>query len=226
MKYNINLDISLKENPYPGSYIALEGIDGSGKTTQVELLAKYFRSLGKEVVTTREPRKEGLIGDLVQKVLLGKEKLPSVSLQYLFSADRSAHHEELVEPSLKEGKIVISDRCFWSAIVYGILDRTGGKYDTNVSDLLLISQSILSMYHQFIIPDHTFYLRISLETAIKRLSGKKETVEIYEEKSKLEKLITGYDFLEKKFSDNIITLSGEGDTGMVTKRILERIKDK
>ncbi len=56
--------------------------------------------------------------------------------------------------------------------------------------------------------------------------SKKETVEIYEEKSKLEKLITGYDFLEKKFSDNIITLSGEGDTGMVTKRILERIKDK
>jgi dTMP kinase len=86
-------------------------------------------------VTTREPRKEGLIGDLVQKVLLGTEKLPSVSLQYLFSADRSAHHEELVLPSLQAGKVVITDRCFWSAIVYGILDRSGGEYDKSDAQL-------------------------------------------------------------------------------------------
>jgi len=226
MKYNLNFDIELKKNEYPGTYIALEGIDGSGKTTQVEKLADYYRSQGREVVTTREPRKEGLIGDLVQKVLLGKEKLPSVSLQYLFSADRSAHHEELVLPALKEGKIVISDRCFWSAIVYGILDRTGGAYDKDDADLLLISQSILSMYHQFTVPDSTFYLKIRLETAFGRLSSKADEKEIYEDKDKLKKLITGYEYLLQKFPEEIVVVDGEGDMGEVTKRLIEKVQLK
>ena len=86
MKYPVNFEIELKKNAYDGLYIALEGIDGSGKTTQVEHLAEYFRKQGREVVTTREPRKVGFIGDLVHKVLLGEVKLPATSLQYLFSA--------------------------------------------------------------------------------------------------------------------------------------------
>lgn len=226
MKYKVDFDIELKRNPYPGTYIALEGIDGSGKTTQAEKLAEYYRSQGKEVVTTREPRKEGLIGDLVQKVLLGTEKLPSVSLQYLFSADRSAHHEELVLPALKEGKVVITDRCFWSAIVYGILDRTGGEYDKNDADLLLITQSILSMYHQFTVPDYSIYLQISLKTAMGRITTKDDEKEIYEDEGKLEKLITGYEFVQKKFSEEITIVDGEGSVGEVTKKLIERIKLK
>lgn len=224
MEYNINFDITLRKNPYKGLYIALEGIDGSGKTTQVERLADYYRKQGKKVITTREPRKEGLIGELVQKVLLGHEKLPAVSLQYLFSADRSAHHEELVIPALKEGKVVISDRCFWSAIVYGILDRTGGKYDKNVADILLISQSILSMYHQFIVPDLTIYLKISLETALERLEKKDDEKEIYEDKDKLKKLIDGYQFILEKFSNEITEVSGEGNVEKVTEEIVACIK--
>ncbi|HMS22925.1 MAG TPA: dTMP kinase [Candidatus Levybacteria bacterium] len=226
MKYKVDFNIELKRNPYPGTYIALEGIDGSGKTTQAEKLAEYYRSQGKEVVTTREPRKEGLIGDLVQKVLLGTEKLPSVSLQYLFSADRSAHHEELVLPALKEGKVVITDRCFWSAIVYGILDRTGGEYDKNDADLLLITQSILSMYHQFTVPDYSIYLQISLKTAMGRITTKDDEKEIYEDEGKLEKLITGYEFVQKKFSEEITIVDGEGSVGEVTKKLIERIKLK
>ena len=91
MKYHIEFDIELRENPYKGLYIALEGVDGSGKTTQAKLLSDHFKKLGREVVLTREPRKTGLIGDLVQKILTGEKKIPSVALQYLFSADRSAH---------------------------------------------------------------------------------------------------------------------------------------
>ena len=226
MKYKVDFEIELKRNPYPGTYIALEGIDGSGKTTQAEKLAEYYRSQGKEVVTTREPRKEGLIGDLVQKVLLGTEKLPSVSLQYLFSADRSAHHEEVVLPALKEGKIVITDRCFWSAIVYGILDRTGGEYDKNDADLLLISQSILSAYHQFTVPDYSIYLQISLKTAMGRITTKEDEKEIYEDEGKLEKLITGYEFVQKKFPEEITIVDGEGSVEEVTKKLIERIKLK
>lgn len=224
LTYPINFDVTLKRNPYSGVYIALEGVDGSGKTTQVQKLQEYFKSQGKEVVVTREPRKEGLIGDLVQKILTGKEKVPTIAIQYLFSADRSAHHEELVLPALKKGMVVITDRCFWSAIVYGILDRTGGAYDKNDADLLLINQSILSMYHQFTVPDYTFYLKISLDTALSRINKKSDVREIYEDKKKLEKIIEGYQYLKNKFTDEIIEMNGEEHVDAVTKNILERIE--
>ena len=224
MKYKVNFEIELKKNTFGGLYIALEGIDGCGKTTQVEKLSQYFKKQGKEVVVTREPRKQGLIGDLVQKVLIGEVKIPSVSLQYLFSADRSMHHEELVLPSLRAGKVVISDRCFWSAIVYGILDRTGGVYDKSDADLLLISQSILSMYHQYTVPDFTFYLKIPLAESMRRLRAKKDVKEIYEDEDKIAKVLTGYDYLKNRFSDEITVVDGDRDIDMITSDLIERIK--
>lgn len=224
MKYHIELDIDLKKNPHQGIYISLEGVDGSGKTTQVEKLTEYFRGKGKSVIQTREPRKEGLIGDIVQKVLTGKLKMSSIALQYLFSTDRVLHHEEVIIPALKAGKVVISDRCFWSAIVYGILDRTQGKYDYKDAEFLLIVHSLLSMYHQFIVPDYTFYLKVSLPTALKRISDKNDILEIYENKEKLKKAIEGYDWLSEKFAKEIITIDGEQSVGKVTKEIISKIK--
>lgn len=225
MKYHVELDIDLKRNPYKGTYICLEGIDGSGKTTQVERLARHFESLGKSVVSTREPRKEGIIGDIVQKVLTGKLKMSSVALQYLFSTDRVLHHEEVIIPALRLGKVVISDRCFWSAIVYGILDRDGWN-DPDSADFLLIAHSVLSMYHQFIVPDFTFVLNVSLKTAFSRISKKNDRIEIYEDKDKLRKLIKGYDWLSKKFPKEIAVVDGEGKVEKVTNSILQIVNRK
>lgn len=248
MKYHVEFDIGFKKNPYKGIYIALEGIDGSGKTTQVGKLAQYLRSKGKSVVAAREPRKKGIIGDIVQRILTGKIKMSSVALQYLFSTDRVLHHEEVIVPALRSGKVVISDRCFWSAIVYGILDRTGGKYNYKSStfsynvdnslngqnyqkvldkeaEFLLIAHSILSMYHQFIVPDYTFYLKTSLNTAFSRIGKKDDVKEIYEDREKLKKVIEGYEWLAKKFAKEIITIDGEEKVEEVTKNIIGRIKN-
>lgn len=225
MNYHISFDLDLCRNPYKGLYIALEGIDGSGKTTQAEKLTEYFKKSGRKVVCTREPRKEGIIGDIVHQVLLGKIKMPSKALQYLFSTDRVIHQEELIIPSLKEGKVVITDRCFWSAIVYGILDRMEeSKYNYKIGDLLLISQSILSMYHQFIVPDFTFYLKISLSTATARISNQEKAKEIYESKEKLKKLINGYEWLTKRFLKEIVTIDGELPVKEVTRKLVSCIK--
>lgn len=223
MKYRVSFEIDLKRNPYKGKYIALEGIDGAGKSTQVEQLAAHFKGQGKEVVITREPRKEGIIGDIVQQVLTGKTKVPSAALQYLFSTDRVIHHAEVIEPALEAGKIVISDRCFWSAIPYGILDKNL-VYDNQTLDFLLVSQSILSMYHQFTVPDYTFFLKVSLDLAMQRISGKDDIKEIYEHKEKLEKINVGYEWIAEKFPDEITTVDGEGEIENVTKRLIEKIK--
>ena len=81
MRYHLEFDIDLRRNEEKGLYIALEGIDGSGKTTQAELLTKYFEGKGKEVIRTREPRKEGIIGDLIHEVLKGQKKIPNKAIR-------------------------------------------------------------------------------------------------------------------------------------------------
>jgi len=225
MKYKVDFEIELKKNTDKGLYIALEGIDGSGKTTQVEELAKYFESKGKKVVRTREPRKEGIIGDLVNQILKGELKIPPKAFQYLFSTDRVIHLEEIVLPALKEGKIVISDRSFWSAVVYGILDKSK-DYDYKEANQILVAQSILSFYHQFTAPDYTFYLHIGLDEAMKRIAQKHEdnAKEIYETKDKVEAVRKGYDWLMEKFQTEITIVDGEKSIGEVTKEMINIIE--
>lgn len=224
MKYRVEFDLELRKNPFKGLYIALEGIDGSGKTTQVEKLTQYFKEQAKEVVKTREPRDDGLVGSLIRKILSEQIKVPSVALQYLFSADRAVHHEEVVIPSLKAGKVVISDRCFWSAIPYGILDRImdkkNGIYDIASAEIILVAQSILSMYHQFTTPDKTFYLDVSTETGMQRLSKEGKTTEIYERKDKLEKIVSGYKWLVREFPTEITVINAEQPVEKVAQQII------
>ena len=124
------------------------------------------------------------LGDLIQKILQGKTKIPPVAFQYLFAADREMHHAELVIPALKAGKVVVTDRCFWSAIPYGLLDRKS-DVDEGSIDYMLAAQGILSMYHSFVVPDYTFYLDIPLDVAMERISSEGGVSEIYEEKEKL-----------------------------------------
>ena len=83
MQYHLSFDLSFTSNTYPGKYYAIEGIDGSGKTTQVHYLAEYFTRAGKEVFITKEPTEE-VIGLLIHQVLQEKIDIPSISLQYLF----------------------------------------------------------------------------------------------------------------------------------------------
>ncbi len=223
MKYHVEFDIDLKRNLYKGLYIALEGIDGSGKTTQVEELAKYFEKLGREVVRTHEPRRDGAIGGLIKSVLKEKTKLPEVAIQYLFAAQRAVHLEEFIIPSLKRDAVVITDRCFWSSIPYGLLDRFESGREEN-ADQLLASLSILSMYHEFVVPDISFVLDVSVETAGERLTNKKRKVELYEKKEKLTKVKNGYSFLFSRFPKYLVMIDAEKPVDKVTKEIIGKIK--
>ncbi len=226
MKYHVNFDIDFRRNTFGGQYIVVEGIDGSGKTTQVDHLAKYFQKQGKEVVVTGEPRKDkGIFGNLIQEILLSKKKIPSVAFQYLFSADRAVHQEDVIIPALKAGKVVLSDRCFWSAIPYGIMDHmmgiNDGDYSYEMGKVILTAQSILSMYHQFLLPDKTFYLNITLDTAMSRIEKGEREIEIYEDREKLAKIMLGYQWLVNEFPKEIQVVDGEKSVDEVTKEIIK-----
>lgn len=225
MKYHVSFDIGFRTNPYKGKYIAFEGIDGSGKTTQTALLKKYFIKKGRSVVLTKEPTQKLPIGSLIHDFIKGRVKFPPVSLQYLFAADREIQLKEFVEPNLKKGNIVISDRCFWSSVAYGILDKIENSHKLNNKETLLVSESILSMYHQFIVPDITFYIDISADAAISRISktGKKY-MEYYETAEKLKQVKKGYDWMIKKFSKEFVVVNGERNPEEITKEIIKFLK--
>lgn len=224
MKYKVNFELELKKNPYDGFYIALEGIDGSGKTTQAEELKKYFEKKGKEVIVTYEPRRTGAVGELVHRVLQEEVMLPRVGLQYLFAADRAMHQEDLIIPALKAGKVVISDRNFWSGIAYGILDKGGLKMGKDSADQLMVAMSLLSFYHQFVSPDITFYLDVKVDTAMDRLSHKDRKAELYEKKDLLTSVQEIYDWMVKKFPGALVDIDGNLGKDEVLKELIAAIE--
>jgi len=94
-----------------GRFITFEGIEGSGKSTQIKLFADYLRKGGDEVVVTREPGGTR-VGDLIREILLNPDNisiLPKTEL-LLYAAARAQHVEEKIIPAIKAGKTVISDR--------------------------------------------------------------------------------------------------------------------
>lgn len=232
MKYHIEFDIDFKRNTYGGLYIAIEGIDGSGKSTQVQALKAYYsqkgkRSLpaGRQVVVTSEPQANSIVGNIIRQVLQSQIKIPSAAFQYLYSADRVMNQEEVVKPSLEKGAIVLSHRSFWSVIPYGVMDKGLAQYDEKNAQILAVAQGLLSMYHQFIAPDITFYLDVSLSEAMNRLSHMDKVKEIYEKKEKLSQILKGYKWQLEQFPDQFTITNGEQDKETITEKLIEKIDE-
>lgn len=100
-----------------GFFIVIEGADGTGKSTQAALLGEFLKRRDFDVVVTREPT-DGLIGQMIRKVLAGELKVSPRALALLFTADRAEHVENVIQPALDQGKVVISDRYYYSTVVY------------------------------------------------------------------------------------------------------------
>jgi dTMP kinase len=102
--------------PQPGLFIVIEGIDGTGKSTQVRRLGEWFVSRGREVVLSREPT-DGPWGKKLRESAATGRLSPEDELQY-FLKDRRQHVEELISPALAAGKVVILDRYYFSSMAY------------------------------------------------------------------------------------------------------------
>jgi dTMP kinase len=101
-----------------GTFITFEGIDGSGKSTQLRLLASFLRLQGWEVVTTREPGGTPL-GDRLRSALLdSQEHVDPLTELLVFAADRAQHVRILLRPALESGHIVLSDRYADATVAY------------------------------------------------------------------------------------------------------------
>jgi len=215
MKHHIEFDIEFLRNKYPGKLIALEGLDGSGKTTQVKILCDELENRGHKVFCTKEPTDEPT-GKFLRQALSKEIDVPPVAIQYLYGADRAVHQIELVK-YLKQGYYAVTDRYFWSSVAYGMSDMN------RVGDYSLVAFSMLSFYNRFIKPDVTFYLKVSPGIGEKRVEEMGKKKEIYENMKKLQKIIKGYDFLLRKFPKEFVVIDGEKTVQDVTEEILNKL---
>ena len=148
-----------------GLFIVMEGPDGSGKTTQINLLKEYLEEAGYECLITREPGGT-VIGEEVRQLILNPEhkEMSPVTEMLLYAASRAQLVHELIGPALEEGKIVISDRFVDSSIVYqGIARKLG------ISTVSAVNAPGIGIYR----PDGIFFIDLSEEEGLRRKKEQK-----------------------------------------------------
>lgn len=147
-----------------GFFICIEGLDASGKTTHAHRLVRNLRRKGFDALYTTEPSL-GEIGRFIRTyVLQRKRRVPSVVEALLFAVDRIDHVEKEIRPALDEGKIVVSDRYFYSSLAYQ------GEAGLDVEWIKEINRLSLS-------PNLAIYLDVPPEVVVKRMRRKKSVME-------------------------------------------------
>ena len=170
-------------------FIAIEGIDGAGLSTQTGLLRDWLRKMGRRVKVEKEPT-HGIIGGVIRAALDKELAINPMTLQLLYAADRSAHLEKFVEPALKAGNIVVIDRYILSALAYGALD--------------VPLEYLKQLNAPFRKPDVTFILDAHPKIALDRLKASRWHSELFENEQKLTQVRQNYISLKNHFTGTYV----------------------
>ena len=185
-----------------GLFIVIEGVDGSGKSTQASLLADYLRGLGRRVHHTAEPTETGL-GGMVRDGLGGEHPRTTEELAAMFLADRVAHNvspKSGIKQYLESGTDVVCDRYYYSSLAYQGVD---GALQW-VADMNLNSPVIEK-------PDICVFIDLDPEKCLEHIRAGRSHFEIYEENSAIiaeTRRRYGIVFEMLKGRDNIVTVDG------------------
>ena len=181
---------------FVSKYIALEGGDGSGKSTVAVALATRIETDGGEVVMVREPGGTPL-GEVVRGLLLDSDRLDDWAEVFLFAAQRAELAREVIAPALSAGKWVVSDRTYYSSIAYQGRGRGLGE-----DEVRAINEKGLDG----VVPDHVFVLDVDPKTALARQHAAdrigKEGVDFQE------KVRAAYLGLAESEPDKVVVLDG------------------
>lgn len=201
----------MQKNSYSGKFIVLEGLDGSGQSTQTKILTNFLKKKGYRVLKTKEPTSQSQAGKIIRKFLDKKEKTSARKLQELFAQDRKWHLKNLIIPALKKGKIVISDRYFFSSFSYGKAEG-------------LALEKLIKLNEKFLLPDLVFFLDVRPKVCLERIKRRAREKTLFERKEKLEKVYSNFKKNLKKFK-NIYIINGNKSIKEVSKDIKD-ITDK
>ena len=188
-------------------FIAIEGIDGSGTTTQARMLADWLRLRGEKVVCTSEPT-DSPAGRLVKAMLRESARPDEVTLAFLFAADRREHLNSTILPALEKGEWVVTDRYLLSSVAY---QSRGAPFEW-----------VCELNKLFLRPAVTVLIDVAVEVALARVGRRGKEREYYEDEETLRRVREN--FLRAaaaglELTGPVKVVDGSGDEGRVRERV-------
>ena len=190
-----------------GLFIVFEGIDGTGKTTQIHMLAERLRQLGYAVVATREPT-NGVYGKKIRELFVDRGAASPQRELELFIADREQHVREIIEPALADSCIVLCDRYYLSTVAY----QGANGIDPG---------AILAMNKGFPVPDLAIILEIDPLAGINRIENqRREEPNTFEKEANLQKVARIFGAMQQEYIERI---NGSGTIAEVHALVFEAV---
>lgn len=199
-----------------GVFIAFEGIDGSGKSTQIQRLTSRLASLGMKCYETREPT-DGPIGSLLHQIMTGRISVDNRAIASLFAADRVDH---LLNPfdgickKLENGISVVSDRYYFSSYAY---------HGVDIDMDWVINENKISA--DILRPTITIFLDLPVKRALERILRDRFHTELYEKEERLTKVREKYfeAFEKLKSSENIAVIDADDSVEAIGDKVWEKV---
>ena len=198
----------------PAVFVSFEGTDGSGKSTQAELLHAALAAEGRDVVLTREPGGTEL-GESVRTLVLNPPVMGAWAEAALFAASRAEHVEEVIRPALDRAADVVCDRYIDSSLAYQGIAR-GLGVDAVLQLNLAVTGGLL--------PDVTFLLLLDPGVATRRHV---DPDRLEREGTQLQaKVDAAYRELAERFPERIVTIDATGSPEAIAREVHERLRDR
>lgn len=204
-----------------GRFITFEGIDGSGKSTQMRMLASELRVRGFDVLPTCEPGGTPLGRRLREAFLETEETVSSLAELLLFAADRAQHVNFLVKPALNDGKIVLSDRYADATFAYQGAGR--GFSESTVNQVIELATDGLK-------PDLTLFFDLPVENALLRTANRNNSGELKNRMDKetaqfYSRVREGYLKIAAREPERFRVVDAKGSTDEVQMRVVEIVTE-
>lgn len=202
----------MRKNPYPGRLIAFEGLDGSGQSTQASLLQEFFAEKGIEASITKEPTDTSAVAERIRSILDKEEASDPLELQRLFAQDRKEHLHSLIIPTLKKGEWVITDRYALTSFAFS---EAGG----------LDLKEVERWHEELLVPDATFFLKVSPQTAELRLRLRQRKRTLFEVTERMEKNAEGFIKVIRDGYENVLVVDGEQSVEKVAEDVRSMVSE-
>jgi len=197
-------------------FIVIEGLDGSGKSTQARRLAEFFASRGNPCFATRQPS-DDRIGSLAREATYGVFPAENETLSLLFAAEHYQHYCGKIAPALARGETVICDRYYYSNFVYQGVDAP------TLERVFAYNYAVMAART----PDMVIFIDVEPEECMRRINANREQISIFETLEKLQTQRKRFLSLFERICDkeNIIIIETENaDENTVFEKILNKVK--
>ena len=201
-----------------GLFISIEGPDGSGKSTQIENIRKFFEEKNIEIVFTREPGGTP-IGERIREIILDNsfKEMDSMTEAMLYAASRAQHVAQIIKPALDQGKVVVCDRFVDSSLAYQ-------GYGRHLGDAV----EVINGYAvNGCMPDITFLMKVDPNVGKHRIQENRDTQDRLEHEKMAfhREVYRGYLDLEKKYPTRIVGIDASMEIDEIRDEIYRKLEE-